>query len=52
MLKDLGELNYFLGIEKTKSKEYFHLDQYKYIAQLLKKAQLTYAKKIMSRYDG
>ncbi|KAH9762946.1 retrovirus-related pol polyprotein from transposon RE1 [Citrus sinensis] len=39
-LKDLGEFNYFLGLEVTPSVEGLHLSQTKYIGDLLKKAQM------------
>ncbi|KAL5564995.1 hypothetical protein UlMin_028159 [Ulmus minor] len=43
-LKDLGDLNYFLGIEvKTVSKG-LHLSQKKYIEELLKKSKMDNAK--------
>ncbi|KAH9751748.1 retrovirus-related pol polyprotein from transposon RE1 [Citrus sinensis] len=37
---DLGEFNYFLGLEVTPSVEGLHLSQTKYIGDLLKKAQM------------
>ncbi len=39
-LKDLGEFNYFLGIEVTPSMEGLHLFQTKYIGDILKKANM------------
>lgn len=60
-LKNIGELGYFLGIEVTRIEGFFHLNQQKYVAQLLDKVQLTEVKvastllalgKNMSKYDG
>lgn len=38
-LKDLGELNYFLGIGVSKTATGFYLSQAKYIAQFLNQCQ-------------
>ncbi|KAH9761225.1 hypothetical protein KPL70_000416 [Citrus sinensis] len=43
-LKDLGEFNYFLGLEVTPSVEGFHLSQTKYIGDILKKANMLDSK--------
>ena len=39
-LKDLGEFNYFLGIEVTPSLDGLHLSQTKYIGDILQKAYM------------
>ena len=36
-MKDLGELNYYLGMKVTRSKEYIKLDQSGYIREILEK---------------
>ena len=43
-LKDLGEFNYFLGLEVTPTVDGLHLSQTKYIGDLLKKAQMVNCK--------
>jgi Reverse transcriptase (RNA-dependent DNA polymerase) len=43
-LKDLGPLNYFLGIEAHNSANDVHLLQTKYIKDLLSKTNMTQAK--------
>ncbi|XP_024046566.1 uncharacterized mitochondrial protein AtMg00810-like [Citrus sinensis] len=43
-LKDLGEFNYFLGLEVTSTVDGLHLSQTKYIGDLLKKAQMVNCK--------
>ncbi|KAH9727210.1 retrovirus-related pol polyprotein from transposon RE1 [Citrus sinensis] len=43
-LKDLGDFNYFLGLEVTPSAVGMHLSQTKYIGDLLKKAQMINSK--------
>lgn len=43
-LKDLGEFNYFIGLEVTPSVEGFHLSQPKYIGDILKKANMLDSK--------
>ena len=40
-LKDLGELNYFLGIKVSKTPNGFYLSQAKYIADLLAKYNMA-----------
>ena len=42
-LKDLGKLNYFLGIEVTKTASGMYLSQSKYIADLLAKHNMATA---------
>lgn len=42
-LKDLGEINYFFGIQVHHAKDDFHLSQTKYITNLLCKAKMQYA---------
>jgi hypothetical protein len=44
VVKDLGELHYFLGIEVMKSNGELVLAQKKYIAELLKKANMQNCK--------
>ena len=41
-LKDLGELNYFLGIEVSNLQNGLHLSQVKYIADVLAKHDLVH----------
>ena len=43
-LKDLGEFNYFLGIEVTPSVQGLHLSQSKYIGDILRKANMLDSK--------
>ncbi|KAH9741041.1 retrovirus-related pol polyprotein from transposon RE2 [Citrus sinensis] len=43
-LKDLGEFNYFLGLDVTPNVDGLHLSQTKYIGDLLKKAQMVNCK--------
>ncbi|KAH9687366.1 retrovirus-related pol polyprotein from transposon RE1 [Citrus sinensis] len=43
-LKDLGDFNYFLGLEVTSSAAGLHLSQTKYIGDLLKKAHMIDSK--------
>jgi hypothetical protein len=40
-MKDLGNLNYFLGLEISSSFDGFYLTQAKYIFDLLSRANLT-----------
>lgn len=42
-LKELGELNYFLGIEVLQNSTGFHLSQAKYISDLLKRVNMDQA---------
>ena len=42
-LKDLGELNYFLGIEVRSTDKGLHLSQKKYICDLLKRSKMDQA---------
>ena len=43
-LKDIGVINYFLGIEVTHTYEGLHLSQTKYIKDLLCKAKMQFSK--------
>ena len=43
-LKDLGEFNYFIGIEMTPSVQGLHLSQTKYIGDILRKANMLDSK--------
>lgn len=43
-LKDLGAVNYFLGIQVTPTVDGFHLNQTKYIGDLLCKVKMQYSK--------
>ncbi|KAH9778887.1 retrovirus-related pol polyprotein from transposon RE1 [Citrus sinensis] len=43
-LKDLGDFNYFLGVEVTPSAEGLHLSQTKYVGDILRKAQMLGSK--------
>jgi hypothetical protein len=36
-MKDLGELNYYLGMKVTRTEDYIQLDQYRYTLDILKK---------------
>lgn len=45
-LKDLGEINYFLGIQVKNTKEGLHLSQTKYLTTLLYRAKMQGAKGI------
>jgi hypothetical protein len=40
-MKDLGQLNYFLGLEVTSDSDGYYLFQAKYTSDLLSKAGLT-----------
>jgi len=40
-MKDLGQLNYFLGLEVTSGSDGYYLSQAKYASDLLSKAGLT-----------
>lgn len=42
-LKDLGELNYFLGIDVNKTSNGLHISQAKYIADILVKHKMAYS---------
>lgn len=44
VLKDLGEFNYFLGLDVTPSVTGLHLSQTKYIGDILKKANMLESK--------
>ena len=44
VFKDLGEFNYFLGLEVTPSVEGLHISQTKYVGDILKKAQMIESK--------
>ena len=43
-LKDLGEVDYFLGIQVRHTTEGLHLSQTKYIKDLLCKAKMQFSK--------
>ncbi|KAH9805863.1 retrovirus-related pol polyprotein from transposon RE1 [Citrus sinensis] len=43
-LKDLGDFNYFLGVEVTPSAEGLHLSQTKYVGDILRKAHMLESK--------
>ena len=43
-LKDLGDFNYFLGLEVTPSVEGLHLSQTKYVGDILRKAHMLGSK--------
>ncbi|KAK9217237.1 hypothetical protein WN943_005862 [Citrus x changshan-huyou] len=43
-LKDLGDFNYFLGVEVTPSAEGLHLSQTKYVGDILRKAHMLGSK--------
>ncbi|XP_013607756.1 PREDICTED: uncharacterized mitochondrial protein AtMg00810-like [Brassica oleracea var. oleracea] len=45
-LKDLGDLSFFLGIEVTRTKSGVHSTRSRYIADLLRKANMTNAKPV------
>lgn len=45
-MKDLGPLNYFLGMEVTRTSTGFHLSQFKYILDLLKKINMVECKPV------
>jgi hypothetical protein len=60
-IKELGQLNYFLGVEVTRSTSGLHLCQQRYISYILKRANMDLAKPItfpmsssapLSRFDG
>ena len=60
-LKDLGSFSYFLGIQVIRTPSSLHLCQYKYIVDLLHRAQMFYCKhastpmstsSFLSLYDG
>ncbi|RVW69234.1 Retrovirus-related Pol polyprotein from transposon RE1 [Vitis vinifera] len=60
-LRDLGDISYFLGIEVTRLSHALHLNQQRYIHQLLERANLHEAKsastpgalgKLLSAVDG
>jgi hypothetical protein len=45
-LKDLGTLHYFLGIEVKKVKDGIALNQKKYAAEIIKKAEMEHSKPV------
>ncbi|KAL5580132.1 hypothetical protein UlMin_012574 [Ulmus minor] len=45
-LKDIGDLNYFLGIEVKTAREGLHLSQKRYIEDLLKRSKMENAKSL------
>jgi hypothetical protein len=60
-MKDLGSLSYFLGIQTTRDSTSLHLQQSKYIQDLLNRARMTNSKPYqtlcttgskMSKFDG
>lgn len=59
--KDLGDLDFFLGIKATKDADPLHLSQAKYVADLLHHTHMIGAKPVaspcssgpkLSKYDG
>jgi hypothetical protein len=60
-IKDLGKLNFFLGVEVSRSDAGMHLCQQRYISDILKRANMSLAKPItspmsssatLSKFDG
>lgn len=45
-LKDMGEIDYFLGIQVKRTSEGLYMSQTKYVTYLLGKAKMQYAKHI------
>ena len=43
-MKDLGPLNYFLGLEVSSSADGYYLTQAKYTSDLISRASITYSK--------
>ena len=41
-MKDLGELNYYLGMKITRSEEYIKLDQSGYVREILEKTVICF----------
>ena len=43
-MKDLGPLNYFLGLEASSSEDCYYLTQVKYTSDLISRANITDSK--------
>lgn len=51
-IKDLGDMQYFLGIEMARSQEGIVLNQRKYVLELIAEAGLTTAKSAINDTNG
>lgn len=52
LIKDLGSLKYFLGIEMTTSTKRIFLNQRKYVINLLKDVDMLYSKPVAYPLDN